>query len=166
MRYQVPQFIDIEDKIIGPFTLKQFLMYIAAVLGLVPVYLLSDLSLFITVALPVMGVAAAFAHFKINGKSLAVFLVNAFQYYTHQQLYLWRRSDKPKALKISDSQWDELLEAQEMYRQELTSLTAMSQALETHGNVVSAEDIEDTFDLQAQASDPERRRRVQLIRPH
>ena len=24
MRYQVPQFTDIEDKIIGPFTIKQF----------------------------------------------------------------------------------------------------------------------------------------------
>jgi hypothetical protein len=165
MRYQVPQFVDIEDKIIGPLTLKQFLIYIVAVMVLTPVYLLSDLSLFITFALPVMGVAVAFAHIKINGKSLAVFLANAFQYYTHPQLYRWHRSSKPKPLTIRDSEWEELVEAQTLFRQELTSLTAMAQALETHGNIVAAEEIEDAFDVEAQATSPRRRMRSQLVRP-
>ncbi|GAH87221.1 unnamed protein product, partial [marine sediment metagenome] len=30
MQFQVPQYIDIEDKVIGPFTIKQFLYIVVA----------------------------------------------------------------------------------------------------------------------------------------
>jgi hypothetical protein len=33
MRYQVPQFIDVEDKVIGPLTIKQFI-YLAGGAGM------------------------------------------------------------------------------------------------------------------------------------
>ena len=55
MRYQVPQFIDVEDKIFGPLTLKQFL-YVAGGSGfsfiiwsILPTYLA------IPIALPILG---------------------------------------------------------------------------------------------------------------
>ena len=91
MRFQVPQFIETETKIVGPFTLKQFLIYVAAVLCLIPVYISSDLSLFITIALPVLGLAAAFAHIKIGSKSLAQTVANAASHTLHGQFYMWRR---------------------------------------------------------------------------
>lgn len=143
MRYQVPQFVDIEDKIIGPFTLKQFLMYLVAVFVLIPVYLFSDLSLFITIALPVIGIAGAFAHLKINGKPLAGVLTNGFFFLTKGQLYVWRRTSKPKPLTLKDAQWEELTSAREAAQEELTSLTKLAQTLETEGHIVQSEDIED-----------------------
>lgn len=140
MRYQVPQFVDVEDKIIGPFTLKQFLIYMTAGMSLVPIYLLTDLSLFITLALPTIGIAAAFAHIKINGKSLFVTIINAVNYFTKSQVYVWRRTPTPHTLTIKDPQWEELLIGREIARQELSSLTSIAQYLETDGNISTTDE--------------------------
>lgn len=143
MRYQVPQFIDVEDKIIGPFTLKQFLIYLGAVLGLIPVYLLSDLSLFITVAIPILGIAVMFAHLKINGKTLFATLLNAAGFYSGGQLSIWRREGQTKPLKIVDPAWQEAIQLTQPPAPRPSSLTHMAQALETQGNVVKAEPVAD-----------------------
>lgn len=130
LRYQVPQFIDLEDKIVGPLTLKQFLLYFSTVLLLIPVYLYSDLSLFITIALPVLGVAAAFAHFKPGGKSLFSVVMNFFGFVTGGQIWTWRRTAHPKPLLVRGIE----LEA--------PGLQHKVQTIETAGNI-SQTDLED-----------------------
>lgn len=148
MRYQVPQFVDIEDKIIGPFTLKQFLIYVVAVMALVPVYLASDLSLFMTIALPVVGIAAAFAHVKVANKSLAATIYNGFTFLTGGQLFLWRRTAKRKFLTVRDEAWAEgsPTENEEVRS---TPLAYKAQLLQTEGNTVKTEEIEDILDTEA-----------------
>ena len=61
MEYQVPQFIEVEDKIIGPLTLKQFI-YLAGAAGLVVVFF-AYLPFIVAVllSLPVAGLGAALA---------------------------------------------------------------------------------------------------------
>ena len=126
MRYQVPQFVDIEDKIVGPLTLKQFLTYLMAVLLLIPVFLFSDLSLFITIALPALGVAAAVAHLKINGKSVLATGGYLVGYLTRGQLYIWRRSAADKPLAIDDSEVSAQSDASSLREQEQQLLTGGS----------------------------------------
>lgn len=140
MRFQVPQFVDIEDKIIGPFTLKQFLMYVVAAMLLVPVYIYSDLSLFITIALPILGIAAVFAHLKIYGRSFSQVTFSAISYATKGQLYVWRRLKAP-ILKIVDEEWDGA-RASVAATRESSSLSSIAQSLETTGNV-SKQDADD-----------------------
>lgn len=91
MEYQVPQFIEVEDKIFGPLTLKQFI-YIAGGAGLCAVLLLT-LPLFIAVvlAIPVAAFAAALAFYKINGKPFIEILEAGFTYYIGRRLYLWKK---------------------------------------------------------------------------
>lgn len=101
MRFQVPQFVDIEDKVIGPFTIRQFMYYFAGVLVLIPIFLLSDLSLFITLAIPIIGLAALFAHFKLNGMTLVQVIMNAVGFYTRPQMWMWRRVSGAKPLRVS-----------------------------------------------------------------
>ena len=59
MRFQVPQFIEVEDKIFGPFTFKQFI-YIAGGIGVAGV-LFTFLPKFIAllIALPILILATA-----------------------------------------------------------------------------------------------------------
>lgn len=140
MRFQVPQFVDIEDKIIGPFTLKQFLIYVVAAMLLVPVYIYSDLSLFITISLPILGVAAVFAHLKIYGRSFSQVTFSALSYASKGQLYIWRRLKNP-SLKIIDEEWDAARASAAADRQS-ASLSSIAQSLETTGNV-SKEDADD-----------------------
>lgn len=137
MRFQVPQFVDIEDKIIGPFTLRQFLTYVVAAMLLVPIYIYSDLSLFITIALPILGIAAVFAHLKIYGRTFSQVTFSALSYVSKGQLYIWRRLKNP-ALKIIDEEWD-AARASAAADRESASLSSIAQSLETTGNVSKAD---------------------------
>jgi hypothetical protein len=95
MKYQVPQFIEIEDKIIGPFTIKQFVYlagggfmcyiaytYLPFILGIILVAIIASLSL-------------ALAFYKINNKPFIDMLEAAFMFYTNNNLYIWKKENKP-----------------------------------------------------------------------
>lgn len=97
MEYQVPQFIEVEDKIFGPLTFKQFI-YLAGGGGLVLVLMLNlPFLLGAVLSVPVLAFAAALAFYKVNGKPFSSILEYGFSYYFGRRLYLWRREDKPTA---------------------------------------------------------------------
>lgn len=98
MEYQVPQFIEVEDKIFGPLSLKQFI-YVAGGVGICVVALLYlPLILGILVALPVGAFTAALAFYKVNNKSFVEVLEAALTYYTGGRLYLWKKQDATPAV--------------------------------------------------------------------
>lgn len=98
MRYQVPQFIEIEDKIFGPLTLKQFI-YLAGGAGvsyLVYAATNSFLPLFVIAILivPVIAFAVALAFYKINNKPFIEVVESAVKYYIGGKLYIWKKETK------------------------------------------------------------------------
>jgi hypothetical protein len=99
MQYQVPQFIEIEDKIFGPLTLRQFI-YLAGGGGLTLIFFtLLPLYLTVILGIPVIGVAVAFAFYEVNGRPLIDAVEHAFSYLTGSKLYLWKqRQDQPIAV--------------------------------------------------------------------
>ncbi len=99
MRYQVPQFIEVEDKIFGPLTLKQFI-YLAgsAGVGFIIYRLLPGI---ISVPLAVVCVAfgIALAFYKPDGHRPFIFLMEqAFKYYMNPKTFIWKQdmTKKPK----------------------------------------------------------------------
>lgn len=94
MDYQVPQFIEVEDKIFGPLTLKQFI-YMAGGIGLsVVLVLYLPMLLGIILAIPVMALAAALSFYKVNNKDFTDLLGAGLSYYTKDRLYLWKKEQK------------------------------------------------------------------------
>lgn len=99
MKYQVPQFIEVEDKIFGPLTLKQF-VYLAGGAGLSLIFyaiLPNFLPTFI-VLIPiaaVMGFTLTLAFYKINNKPFINVLEAAFKYLYTPKLYIWKKESKP-----------------------------------------------------------------------
>lgn len=91
MRFNVPQFIDIEDKIIGPLTLKQFLFIAAGGGVLFILWFYLKLFAFIIVAVPIAAFCLALAFYKINGQPFAAFLINGLKFILKPKLYLWRK---------------------------------------------------------------------------
>lgn len=146
MRFQVPQFVDIVDKVIGPLTLKQFLIYLFTVLALVPIYLTVGLSFFVILAIPVLGLAALFAHFRLHSKSLFQVFMNAVNYMLHGQLFIWRRTGIEQPMPVALEEYAPVLEEGEESR-----LGALARLLATEGKVVKA-DLEDP--LQGGARNP------------
>lgn len=96
-RYQVPQFIEIEDKIFGPLTLKQFI-YLAGGGGICLIlFTLLPLYLTFLLGLPVVAVSLGLAFYKVNGRPLIVAIEHAVIYLLGNKLYLWkpRSTDRP-----------------------------------------------------------------------
>ncbi|MHB1163253.1 MAG: PrgI family protein [Minisyncoccota bacterium] len=102
MEYQVPQFIEVEDKIIGPLTLKQFI-YLAGAGGLVVIFFSYLPIIFaILLALPVGGLGVALAFYKVNGKPFVEMLEASVNYFTSKKLLLWKYT-APTAKETSDA---------------------------------------------------------------
>ena len=86
------QFIEIEDKIIGPFTIKQFI-YIAVGAALCFVLFFAlKFWVWILIATPIMGLAIALAFVKINGRPLAVLFISGFKHFWQPRLYIWKKT--------------------------------------------------------------------------
>ena len=95
-QYQVPQFIDIEDKIIGPLTLRQFLyLATAGAIGLISYYIL-NFFVFILITAPVAMLALALAFFKVNGVPFPKVMSNMIAYITKPHLYIWKQRPPEK----------------------------------------------------------------------
>jgi hypothetical protein len=107
MRFQVPQFIEVEDKIFGPLTIKQFI-YILGGAGISFIFytFIKNLIISAVFIIPVMAFALALAFYKINNKPFIAVIESGFNYYTKSKLYLWKKVEKPvtpKMLSESDS---------------------------------------------------------------
>lgn len=103
MRYQVPQFIDVEDKIVGPLSIKQFL-YLAGGGGAVylsfawlPIYL----AIFPAALLGGLGVCLAFV--RINSRPFIDLVEAGVHFIMTPRLYVWRRSEKKTSPEIEIS---------------------------------------------------------------
>lgn len=100
MRFQVPQFIEVEDKIFGPLTLKQFI-YLAGGAGMsFAVYRL--LNSFVISFIPIviiMSFSAALSFYKVNNKPFIYMVEAAFKYFVSSKLYIWRKVENKKVKK-------------------------------------------------------------------
>jgi hypothetical protein len=94
MRYQVPQFIEIEDKVIGPLTIKQFVYLVGGAAMSFIVYTYVYFYVAIVLVAGIAGLSLALAFYKINNKPFIDFLESAFMFYTKQNLYIWKKQPK------------------------------------------------------------------------
>lgn len=80
MRFQVPQFIETEINIVGPFTLKQFLFIGSGAAMIFLVFSVFGGALAFIISVPIAAVAAAFAFLKIDGLPLINYVANALSF--------------------------------------------------------------------------------------
>lgn len=94
MEYQVPQFIEVEDKIVGPLTLKQFI-YLAGAAGFCVIFF-SYLNIIVAILLsiPVVALAAALSFYKMNGKPFIEVVEAGFNYLARSKLLLWKHETR------------------------------------------------------------------------
>jgi hypothetical protein len=88
-QFIVPQFIDVEAKIIGPITTRQFLILLGATMLIALSYRLFDFSLFLVITIVTIALAATFAFVKINGRPFHFFVLNIIQTSRRPGLRVW-----------------------------------------------------------------------------
>ncbi len=91
MRFEVPQFIEIEDKIFGPLTWRQFL-YLGGGVGMgIVLFFTTPFIIFLIFGLPLALLAGALAFYPVNSRPFSYFLEAIIGYLRGQKLYLWKR---------------------------------------------------------------------------
>lgn len=97
-QFTVPQFIDVEDKIIGPLTTRQFLIMLGGFMVIGISYKIFDFSLFLFIGVCVFGFSGVLAFFKINGMPFHFFILNFLQTSKKPGLRVWSNAqEKQKA---------------------------------------------------------------------
>ncbi len=94
MQFAVPQFTEVEDKLIGPLTLKQFLFLLAT--GGVILFFWSILGLslfFFLFSLPVLVLGLALAFGKMNGRPMFNYLGAFITLVTRPQVRVFKREE-------------------------------------------------------------------------
>src|SRR3989338_2697311 len=104
MQFKVPQFLEIEDKIFGPFTFKQF-VYLVGGAGIC--YILFKLLGIWLGAIPILaiaGLSAALVFYRPNGKPFINMIEAGLKYAMQNKLYIWKRHQikiKKKQIKLT-----------------------------------------------------------------
>ncbi|MDZ7799052.1 MAG: PrgI family protein [Patescibacteria group bacterium] len=105
-QYTVPQFIDIESKIIGSISVRQFIILLA---GGIVIYL--NYELFGSINFWYFGITSLFifaftgtlAFLKINGQSFQYFLLNIFNIIKDPRLRVWNKEFSKKDFQVKKS---------------------------------------------------------------
>ncbi|MFZ3073807.1 MAG: PrgI family protein [Minisyncoccales bacterium] len=101
MNFVLPQFIDMEAKIVGPLTLKQFAFVGGGgALSFIIYFSLGKASLPFAIALIaiIMGVSCGLAFAKVNGIDLLTMIRHYIAFAMSPQIYLWKNFAMPKQI--------------------------------------------------------------------
>lgn len=107
MQFKVPQFLEIEDKIFGPFTFKEF-VYLVGGAGIC--YMLFKLLGIWLGAIPILivaGLSAALTFYHPNGKPFINMIEAGMKFTLQSKLYIWKRHQ----IKINAKQQKEMQES-------------------------------------------------------
>lgn len=91
-QFVVPQFIDVEDKIIGPITTRQFVIILVMCLIGFVVYKLADTALMVVINIPVVIFGIVLAFVKVNGVPFHFFLLNVLQTIKRARVRVWNKN--------------------------------------------------------------------------
>jgi hypothetical protein len=135
MEYIVPQFIERESKIFGPFTFKQFIFIgIAGGISIFIYFTIKSFALFLISAIILMGGALAMAFFKRGGFTLPKLIQNFFVFLTKPKIYLWgKKTIPPKIYSKKEEPKEEGEEESVLKIAEKSRLRNLYTLLETKG---------------------------------
>jgi len=90
-QFVVPQFIDVEDKILGPITTRQFAILMLTALVMFIIYKLLYVWYAVAVDVVLLGMALVLAFVRINGQPFHYFLLNFIQTFRRPGIRVWNK---------------------------------------------------------------------------
>lgn len=101
-QFTIPQFIDVEDKIIGPITTRQFIILLFCAILIFICYKIFDFSAFVVFGLLIFGISGTIAFAKINGRPFHFFVLNLMQTFKRPCLRVWNHDIAGLALDVEE----------------------------------------------------------------
>lgn len=91
MQFNIPQFIDKEDKIVGPLTAKQLGWLFSAGGIILVLWAFLDNSALIAAAIPIALIFGALAFYRPHNQPLLSFIFASVHYFMRPKMYVWKR---------------------------------------------------------------------------
>ena len=124
MLFNIPQFIDKEDKIVGFLTAKQLGWLFGAGTVLMVLWTILNTTGLIIAAIPVIGIFGALAFYQPNGQPLISFALSSISFMFNPKIYIWRRiSEKETAKKTEKKNIDVIRVQKEMTTDKIEELS-------------------------------------------
>ncbi len=96
MRYKVPQKIDMEDRIVGPLTLAQFLYVMIGgmlIYACYQVFIFDNPIVFWVLSVPIAIITVSMAFLKIQEEPFPKFLIHTLLFLTRAKKRVWMKGD-------------------------------------------------------------------------
>ncbi len=93
MRFEVPQFINIEDKLFGPFTLRQSIYLVGGGGMIFLIYRLLPTPFLYVLAPPILALTLALVFYKPNGRPFIHMMESWILYILSYKFYIWKQKD-------------------------------------------------------------------------
>ncbi|SRR6056297_1224109 len=98
--FTVPQFVDVESKVIGSLTARQFMICLAGCILIGISYKIFSFWIFVAVSVFVLVVSVTFAFIKINGRPFHFFVLNFIQTSRRANFRVWNHRKEIKEAEI------------------------------------------------------------------
>ena len=130
----VPSDVDVEDKIIGPLTLKQLIYFAIGAMIIFIFYTIFSkvMILFIILSLPVAGITFAFIFYKFNEQPFEQFLPALIAFYTKPAKRIWNRDTTLEDIHIT-SEPERKIELPKTHKKKITRLDELAYVLDSRG---------------------------------
>lgn len=131
-QFVVPQFIDVEDKILGPITIRQFILIVVGAIVEIVALRLGDTALFLLVTIFVAPLVFLFGFVKVYGYPFHAFVINVITSLKKPQLRVWNKNNIEEIIKEQEDKQPEekIAPKQPLVVSRLAELSLM---VDTHG---------------------------------
>ncbi|KKW30166.1 MAG: hypothetical protein UY72_C0020G0010 [Candidatus Uhrbacteria bacterium GW2011_GWD2_52_7] len=143
-QFVVPQFLDVESKIIGPITARQFLILLAVLLIEFMIYsIFLNVVIVIALGVPVLGIGLVFAFAKVNGQPFHFIALNYVQTFRRPHLRVWDKtiSDADLRVFLQKDEVDMVVPTPKKAPLEQSRLQELTLVVNTGGNYAPDEDL-------------------------
>ena len=95
MRFQVPQFIEREARVVGPFTFKQFVYLGVPTAAAFFLYFAAPFFVFLFSTIVLLSIGFLFAFVNVGGRSFPTILMNFLHFSVRPKIYIWKKGMSP-----------------------------------------------------------------------
>lgn len=142
MLFNVPQYIDVEDKVAGPLTAKQLLWMFGMGGVLLVLWNILEKGVFFIVAIPVALIFCALAFYRPYRQPLIKFVGSAALYFFRPKIYSWKRTSQPGGVRRKESKTEDVEVKKEKKILPSEDLEAMAKMLDSSGKERNARILE------------------------
>lgn len=99
MLFNIPQFIDKEDKLVGPLTARQLGWLIGGAVVAFIFWTFLEKTAFYVVAVIIGGISCSLAFYHPNGQPLINFMLSSVSFFSSPKMYIWKRVPEKEGAK-------------------------------------------------------------------